>query len=45
MDDALGVFDGMASEDLDPAVAVITDDDPVVEVHCNSMRIAELNIS
>ena len=45
MDDALGVFDGMASEDLDPVVAVITDDDAVVEIHCNSIRTAELTIS
>ena len=45
MDDALGVFDGMVSEDLDPVVAPITDDDAFVEVHCNSNRIAELTIS
>ncbi len=36
MDDALGVFDGMVSKDLDSVVVVFTDNDAIVEVHCNS---------
>ena len=41
----LGSLMEWSSEDLDPVVAVFTDDDAVVEVHCNSQRIAELTIS
>ncbi len=41
----LGSLMEWSSEDLDPVVALITDDDVVVEVHCNSSRKAELTIS
>ena len=45
MDDALEVFDGMASEDLDPVVAHVTDDKTSFKIKGNAKKIAELTFS
>ena len=41
----LGSLMEWSSEDLDRVVVDVTDDDAVVEIHCNSSRKAELTIS
>jgi hypothetical protein len=44
VEDDLGLFDGMVSEDLDPVIFGVRDDDAVIEVHCDSMRTIKLTI-